>query len=561
MKDFLNVFRFLLKQSLSPRLVLNQIKYDKTQRIMYIVILIVLLFSLPSYGYFIKMFSDMFDILNSLNQAPLFIFFGIMASVFIILIFGLYQIIAYFFFSNEVKILMTYPIKTNHILLSKFFVIYMIQLVISVLIVLPFFIIFGIKMGIGIINWVYLILSFLLLPIIPLVVIGIITILIMRLTKAFKNKDAIRMVSLFLILVLALGFQVVINRFMFSVPEGEEQQYIQSLLDNNMFLINKVSDYYPIVIFVIDAITESFFQATLGVILLAVTSAFAIYLFTIVLKHFFLKTYLVEQESTTSKSKRVKRNNRVSSVALSIAKIDFITLLKVPIYAFNCLLTVFLFPILILIFPLIQGASGINISEVYNQYGDQIWLLIALGVTAFSCLNQIAPTSFSREGKTNWIMRTLPISAKDHLLGRFLTAYIAQIIFSILMFAILIFTLQQGYVYALLAFIFSNIAAIPLLFLGIYIDLKRPMLKWDNPQVAVKQNLNVLLAIAMGFIYGLLSVLVYLGLNKGLKLIIQQDTMILHIIIGVFFIINLLLMVVTYRFVLKDFEKSLVNMG
>ncbi len=38
--------------------------------------------------------------------------------------------------------------------------------------------------------------------------------------------------------------------------------------------------------------------------------------------------------------------------------------------------------------------------------------------------------------------------------------------------------------------------------LGMVIDILRPLLIWDNPQKAMKQNLNVLIGMGVGTIYG-----------------------------------------------------------
>jgi ABC-2 type transport system permease protein len=45
------------------------------------------------------------------------------------------------------------------------------------------------------------------------------------------------------------------------------------------------------------------------------------------------------------------------------------------------------------------------------------------------------------------------------------------------------------------AFVLSMVAGVLLTAVGMMIDLARPLLDWTNPQKAIKQNLNVLLAL------------------------------------------------------------------
>jgi ABC-2 type transport system permease protein len=44
-------------------------------------------------------------------------------------------------------------------------------------------------------------------------------------------------------------------------------------------------------------------------------------------------------------------------------------------------------------------------------------------------------------------------------------------------------------------------ASIPMLELGFIIDIYRPLLVWDNPQRAVKQNMNVVVAMLISLVY------------------------------------------------------------
>jgi len=472
-----------------------------------------------------------------------------------IFIFGIYQIISYFYFSNEVKVLVPLPIKVKNILISKFFVIYVWELLISSFIVLPFFIIYGVKMGLGIFHWIYLLTSFLLIPIVPLVIVGVLTIIIMKITNLSHNKDGIRMFGMLLFAIVLIAFQVFFNKFIFGMPSTVEgqQAYLENILNNSSFLIDKVSVYYPIIGLIQNAITLDFIGATISILLLLGLCIAFVYLFGIYLQAFFLKSYLQEQ-TNSSKVRKVKTNKRIKakSVPWAISTIDFITLLKVPIYAFNSLGMVIILPIMLLIYPIAFGdSSEFDIMSLYSQYKEVFWLILAVAMAIFATLDQISASTFSREGKTNWINRTLPISAKDHILGRLLTAFIVQIIFSALTIGILLFILKADYLLALISFIISNVASIPLMLIGILIDLKHPMLNWDNPQQAVKQNMNVLAHMGIGMGYGLLMFLGYKGLSIFLPI---------SAVYVVYLLASCLFAYIIYKILYNQFEESLVVM-
>ncbi|HLS52917.1 MAG TPA: hypothetical protein VK031_03020, partial [Tissierellaceae bacterium] len=48
------------------------------------------------------------------------------------------------------------------------------------------------------------------------------------------------------------------------------------------------------------------------------------------------------------------------------------------------------------------------------------------------------------------------------------------------------------------------LGSIPITQIGLVIDILRPLLVWDNPQRAMKQNLNVLISLGVGSLFVLL---------------------------------------------------------
>ena len=77
-----------------------------------------------------------------------------------------------------------------------------------------------------------------------------------------------------------------------------------------------------------------------------------------------------------------------------------------------------------------------------------------------------------------------------------------------------------------------------------YIDLKRPMLKWENPQQPIKQNMNALIGMGIGVVYGLLLFLSYQFVLS--QVIDNAFIFIIYIILGIIFTIG------AYKF-LKEF--------
>ena len=517
---------------------------------MYLFVSILLLFLIPSMGGFIYLYAKLFDIFQSLNQETFYIVIAIIFSTLIVVIVGMMQIISSFYFSKEVHILTPYPLKTNNILLSKFFVMYVWQIIIGFFTVLPLFIIYGIKTQLGIMGWFGLSVSFMLLPIMPLSIIGIIVVFIMRLTNAFRHKDAIRLIGMLGLLAVMLLLQLGIYQFGFSIPAGQEEAFFKELLENNRLLIDRIQFIYPVVFFVINAIEGKMIVSILSLLALLVVSIITVYLFTLALRQWYINTYLSEQESIQISKKKV--NTNPMSTTLSITKIDFVTLLKVPIYALNCLSTAIIVPILLIFTYMFSADSIQNIEGLINEHKTLFWLMVGVGLGVYTSLSLITSTSFSREGKTSWIMRTLPIKPKEQIWGRVLTAMISEIAFIVISLVLLVIILKQDYLYVISAVILAIIVSIPLMLCGLYIDLKRPMLKWDNPQQPVKQNMNALFSILLGLVYGTIM--------YGIYYVLQPLDLSYVILFLGYIIVNFFVSIVVYKILHIQFEESLLNM-
>ncbi len=101
--------------------------------------------------------------------------------------------------------------------------------------------------------------------------------------------------------------------------------------------------------------------------------------------------------------------------------------------------------------------------------------------------------------------KVIPVAPREQAIAKFLHSYVIALLGigagSAALLAI--FRLKASLFLAALAF--ALVGAVALTAIGMIIDLARPLLKWTNPQKAIKQNLNVLLALFadLGILAGL----------------------------------------------------------
>ena len=93
--------------------------------------------------------------------------------------------------------------------------------------------------------------------------------------------------------------------------------------------------------------------------------------------------------------------------------------------------------------------------------------------------------------------------------GKLLAGYSISFIAAVLSAFMAMLSFRIPFISTVMAVILSAVALVPISAVGIYIDLKRPKLIWNNPQEAIKQNFNVVIAMLLGFV--LVSVFAAIG--------------------------------------------------
>ncbi len=159
-----------------------------------------------------------------------------------------------------------------------------------------------------------------------------------------------------------------------------------------------------------------------------------------------------------------------------------------------------------IIAPSAEG-NGINLPRIMSVMSLGIAMLL-------SANNFISAPSISLEGKTLWIIKSLPISPK--------TAFFAK---SALHFAItapftFLTAVTFSYAFGLspLSAIICVLAAISFTLLcgmsGVIINLAFPNVKWTNETIAVKQGLSVLFSMLGGILYSIILCIPYIFIAK-----------------------------------------------
>jgi ABC-2 type transport system permease protein len=155
------------------------------------------------------------------------------------------------------------------------------------------------------------------------------------------------------------------------------------------------------------------------------------------------------------------------------------------------------------------GGSGKMdvLTTVISQMNDGLLLTILVGAGAFiASSNAITSTAISREGTSMYFMKYIPMSMHKQLQAKSITGMIFSGISIVLLMCVGLF-IGANVTVVIISLAIGLIVTAATSYAGLLIDVANPKLQWINEQQAIKQNLNVMLHMLVGVVFGAIAIL------------------------------------------------------
>lgn len=467
-------------------------------------ILVVIVALYPLYHLLMR---SMMDQYLQLGLENLFITTSVLLTGFLGFFFGIFFMVNALFFSKDMRVLVPLPLSPSEVITGKMFIVFLDQMFISLALLMPPLIYFGVRTGAGIHYWLYAAVVFLLSQVIPVTFIGLILLPLSRYIKINRYRDFL---VFFISAILLVGVLVLVGVMGRMEDSDLTSEGLTRALADPDALISRVSVIYPPGLIAVRALTTGAATGSLWTALYVLMNFGAFALLIFLGKKLYYHTYTELQESYASR-KQFKEGElavfltKQETPLKALVRREWRYFLRVPSFAVNGLSSVVIFPVLLLI---MTGASGsdqvqqiLGILEGARDFIVPAGILVAILAGSLSTL---ASSAFSREGKLFRELKALPVSVKQVLMAK-----IAQITTVSLIgpaaTVIALFVLFRISLLEIIAIVLTSMACITFLnFIQFLIDVSRPVLDWDNPHKAMKQNLNVAfsLPVVFGFVIG-----------------------------------------------------------
>jgi ABC-2 type transport system permease protein len=512
----------LIRQQLNVSFGLSALKWyakhDKKKFLGGLALALLIVVSLiPAYFFVYLRMIDMIYVSGlSFGQPQLVLIVAFVMVSLLVLVFGIGFVMSTFYFSRDLPQLIPLPFHPREIIGAKFFVVLVQEYLTVIPLLLPVLFIYGRGEGVSLYFWLAGGIIFLLLPVIPLTIISAVILVMMRVTNLGQRKDFLRMAGM---LIMIVGI-LVINTFLTRIPNMTEQEMIAFLMSEEGLVV-QVAKTFPPALMATRSLTAQGMTALVNLGGFILLSLGGIVLTLFLGDRLFYSGLIGGEEISSRKSistaQLERKLSQVSSPAMAIARREIKILLRTPIYLFNSVGMLLIAPI-ILVLPSFTGQEGNPLLSLLSMAGSRIFvpLVGSAVVGVMAIFTPAASSSFSREGRLFWISQTIPVSPRQQINGKILYSFLISLLTVPLLVLMSLFYIPVTFFELAVMIILGLFLSFPAITISLLVDLMRPYLTWDNPQKAIKQNLNVVLAMVIsGSVFFLIYRLVMFLLQKG----------------------------------------------
>jgi len=390
------------------------------------------------------------------------------------------------------------PVEVRAIIVSRFLSMYLTNMLLTVLVMIPGMIVYGLTEKPGVTFYLYGLTGSLFLPFLPLTAASVAGALIAGIGSRWKRKN---LAMILLTMLLVCGILV----GSFGMSRMDESVMEETLWQLTSGLKEGIESIYPPALWLSEAMTEG--KLSLLMLFAAVPlGIFAVFLE--ILSHFYGKIcrLLSEGRTGTREGCSVKAL-KAKSLLRSMTERELRRYFSSVVYVTNTMVGE-LMMVLLAIGTGVMGkeaADGLLGAEGVAERA----LPVLLGM--LPAMMPMTACSISMEGKQWWMMQTFPVPERVLMRSKVLADLLVVLPFYLASELVLILTLKPdvGSTVSLFA-----VPAVYIIFgarAGLSINRRFPVFDWENETRVVKQSTSVLLAVVAGMISGAVPMAVLLG--------------------------------------------------
>ena len=433
-----------------------------------------------------ELFFEMFDKAGMIYEALVML----LSAVFLFMcITGISSNIKVLYYKGDNEILMRYPVSGEEVFISKTLFLFINQTLITAIIVAPFLVAYAQVSGLGTAFYVTIPVPIVFLVLIPFFLSNILAIPIMQLTNKIRNKFALIIIGLaVLVTVLFAVYMVLFNSMVTFMNDKEFSVFDDKIVES----VTNVCKYLiPMKYFADIMVGEELYIAYPVLIMLTGLTLIGTILALVKL---YPKTLLNNVEVEGSAFRHVTRN-RVRPIFFTLLHKEFLQVFRSVNYSFQYFVLACAMPVMV------YFCNNITIQLGQNQIGEQIALGMSLLVMLIfaTVITSFAATSTSREGDNFYHTKVAPVSVHTQLAAKFVMYVIVSALANGVCALVLYLTKQFDLTTSAWLFAVSESCSIALTLISMRMDINRPYFNLSGEGEVVNNNASTTLSVAAGF--------------------------------------------------------------
>lgn len=426
------------------------------------------------------------------------------------------KIMSMFFLSSDLGSYIHMPIKPSHIVLAKLLATVPYTYTIVGIFALPACLGALIGSGASPAQYPAAVLGCLTAPVLPVIIISVLSIILMHLCKNVKKKENI-VTAITYIISAAFVFLYLFSGFGSGSGEISDAQLadmagslsgLKWIFPSNAFFTHSME-------------SGNIISLLIGVLI----PAAAVLIFMWIAQRFYLNSALGGMEGGARKKKaQALSSDAFSSTTAvkSLSRLERKTIFRSPIYLINCFLYPLVMPVVLIISFISSFSSASGSAEaVSNLISDSSHVLVyspfisvfLAAMTAAVC--KVSSTCISRDGKGFFALKAMPVTMKKRISVKYRFALMTNLIislpFSLGISLYLIIAMNVNPLAVLFSFILSSAAAAIITDLQLFLEVRNPKLSWESEEAVVRESRGVLIGMLGALILMIPAVIAMLG--------------------------------------------------
>lgn len=361
------------------------------------------------------------------------------------LLFAIGRVINTLYLSKDNELLITFPVTANQLFLSKILLIYIKEVSVNAMIMVPLMVGVALYGELGAAFWLSFPILLLVLPMLTVVLSSLLSILIMQVISFLKKHTALSILIMLSLVTFCLTIYII---FIGNIMESFN---ITTKLIETVNKINAGIMAFGSKIFIFYPLAKAMFSfkswANIGYFFIMCVCLLIVTL--IIIKPFFLKVAMSNIEKLSKVKKNKTKFKKLSPFASLVLK-EIKSIFRSPSEIFEFFLFTLLMPFIVFSYDKLLMSISVNQAGVNMIAGSHLMVVAILAMLS----NIISASAISKEGKNFYISKIVPVD--------YYTQIFAKLAFNLIFTigAVLITMFVSFFVYPVWQIVLSTIAVI-----------------------------------------------------------------------------------------------------